>query len=58
MKTNDLVASTGPPLSGGVTVIPAQAGIQAIFMHSGEPKAHEIFAQDDKRRAHAGSQNR
>jgi hypothetical protein len=20
---------------------------QAIFMHSGEPKAHEIFAQDD-----------
>ncbi len=29
------------------SVIPAKAGIQPFFMHSGEPKDHGIFAQDD-----------
>ncbi len=28
-------------------VIPAKTGIQAFFMHSGEPKDHGIFAQDE-----------
>jgi hypothetical protein len=26
-------------------------GVPRIFMHGGEPKNHEVFAQNDKRRA-------
>ncbi len=32
----------------GVTVIPAKARIQAIYMHSGEPEAHAVCAQHDR----------
>ncbi len=51
LRGGDFHGWRDPPLM----VIPAEAGIQAFFVHGGGPKAHDVFAQNDNAEGFVGS---